>query len=474
MRAKGLVFFLAAFALVAAAMPGLSAAESGYVSVYSSWVNSGDIVPANGCYCTFTIANGSGSVRAHIQSPGYSDQEVTISPGNSYYYYDALRIYVVELNATQGRAMVDISKPSSTGSSSSSGTKIYCDTPGQKALAGDEVTFPIVIQNNDDDDHTYTLTATNDAGWSADFRYSGKSVYQIFVPASHSRTVDLVVETSYTTGVGEKHVTASADDSSVSLAVQITSVNSSVTVSTKVGSVIASIGDKVYYDVALDNLQSSDRNYRLAVAGLPENWYYRFVDARGSTNEMAEVVVPASSARSIVLEIVPPYHVEEGDYAFTAVVTTPDGVEITKDLALRLKGGISMAMSSDKLAYSSKPGQAFAIKVYVTNDGTGGALTNVYPDVEAPTGWTVNATPAAINSIRAGETQVFEVGLVPPANIVASDYSVNVNVKSDQAQSSSEYRITITTDSYVPYIGAAIIVAILAGLLIVYRKFGRR
>jgi uncharacterized membrane protein len=473
MRAKSLIFFLAAFALVAAALPGLSVADSGYVPVYSNWVNSGDIVPANGCYCTFTIANGSGSVRAHIQSPGYSDQEVTISPGNSYFYYDALRIYVVELNSTD-RALVDISKPASTGSSSSSGTKIYCDTPGQKALAGDKVTFPIVIKNNDEDDRTYTLTSSTDAGWSSEFRYNGKSVYQIYVPAAQSRTVDLVVETSYTTGVGEKHITASADDYSVSLAVQITSVNSSVTVSTKVGSVIASIGDKVYYDVTLDNLQSSDRNYRLAVAGLPANWYYRFVDARGSTNEMAEVVVPASSARSVVLEIVPPYNVAEGDYGFTAVVTTPDSVEITKYLALKLKGGISMAMSSDKLAYSSKPGQAFAIKVYVTNDGTGGALTNVYPDVEAPSGWTVESTPAAISSIRAGETQAFEVSVVPPANIVASDYSVKVNVKSDQAKSSSEYRITITTDSYVPYIGGAIIVAILAGLLIVYRKFGRR
>jgi uncharacterized membrane protein len=471
MRARHFFLFLVVAILVAAALPGLATAA--YSSVWSGYVGNGDIKSVNDCNIIFTISNQSPSVKVEVQSIGYPAETVVIAPGNSYFYYDALLISVVQLDMNASKAYVDIAKPTAAAASSQTGTKIYCDTPGQLALAGDTVTFPVVIQNNDAD-RTYTLSATNDAGWTTTFQYNGRDIYQIYVPQSQSRTVNLVVHTSYTSTVGEKHITAKADDNSVGLAVSITSVNSSAGVSTKVSSVIAAIGEKIYYDVSINNLQAQDNNYKVSVTGLPDGWYYRYVETRGSTSEMAEVVVPASSTKNVVLEIVPLLSASQGDYNFTASVTTPDGVVISKDLALKLKGSVSMSVSSDKLAYSSKPGQAFSIRIYVTNDGQGDALTNVYPDVSAPSGWTVNATPSMINSIKAGETQVFTVTVQPPGNIVASDYDVKVTMKSDQAQSASDYRITISTDSYVPYIAVALVLAVVAGLGIIYRKYGRR
>lgn len=467
-------FILALVALlVTAALPTITLADSSYVSVYSNWVSNGAIVPANGCSVIFALTNGSGSVHVEVQSPSYTTQDVTISPGNTYYYYDALLITVVKMDDTTGKAWVDIAKPTTTSGTTQTGTKVYCDTPGQLALAGDTVTFPVVIQNYDAD-HTYTLSASNDAGWTTSFQYNGRNIYQLFVPQGQSRTVNLLAQTSYSTPVGEKHVTAKADSNSLSLGVTITSANSSAQVSTQVSSVIAALGGNIYYDLSIQNTQAQDNDYKLSVTGLPDNWYYRYVAARSSTDEMSEAVVPAATTKNLVLQILPPLSAQQGDYNFTAVVTTPDGVSIQKDLTLKLKGAANMAISSDQLAYSSKPGQAFNIKVYVTNSGQGDALANVYPDISAPTGWTVNTTPSMVNSIKAGETQVFTVSVVPPANIVASDYDVKINMKSDQAQSSSDYRITISTDSYIPYIGVGIVLLIVASLGIMYRKYGRR
>lgn len=444
----------------------------GYTTIYGGWVDSGKTIQAGQSFVTFEVYNGS-SVHATVQSPDYPSGDVNIPKGNSYYYYDALRIYVAEVNGTQ--AMVDISKPSTSGSSQSAvGTKIWCDIPGQQALGGDTVTFPISIQNNNAGDQTYTLSASGVSGWGSGFQYSGKDVYQIYVPASQTRVVNLVVQTSYSSTVGEKSITVSANGATTDVQVDITSVNQTVDVSTKVDSMIASIGDKIYYDFSLQNLQSQQNNYKLAVTGLPDNWYYRFVETRGSTDEMAETIVPASSTKSLVLEIVPPYSVEVGNYNFTAVITTPDNQTIKQGLTLQLKSGTSMSVTSDKLAYTSSPGGTFNINVYVTNSGKGGALTNVYPDITAPSGWIVSSSPNMTNSIKAGETQQFTVTVQSPGNIVASDYAVNVNVKSDQAQSASDYRITIATSSYIPYIGGAIILLVGIGLVFMYRKYGRR
>jgi uncharacterized membrane protein len=472
MKMKDLLLPMLAICLIVA-ISATALADTGYTSLFGGWVDNGMTRQANDCFVTFGISNGS-YVHVSVQSPDYPAGDTYVPTGNAYYYYDAIRIYVADVNYNTSQALVDISKPTTSGSSSATGTKIWCDTPGQNALGGDAVTFPITIQNNNAGDKTYSLSASSGTGWALSFQYSGKNVYQLYVPSAQTRTVNLVAQTAYDSTIGEKTISVSTGDAGMDVHVDITSINQSAGVSSQVSSLIAGIGDKVFYSFSVQNLQSQQNNYKLAVEGLPDNWYYQYLDSQASTSQMAEVAVPAQATKNFVLQILPPVSVTAGDYNFTAVITTPDNVTIRQPLTLKLTSSVSMGVNSDKLAYTSQPGQTFDIKVYVSNTGSGGALTNVHPDITAPSGWVVSSSPAKVNSIKAGETQAFTVSVQSPGNIVASDYDVKVNVKSDQAQSSSDYRITITTSSIIPYVGGGIILVVLVGLVFLYRKYGRR
>ncbi|WP_424358999.1 NEW3 domain-containing protein [Methanocella sp. MCL-LM] len=459
--------------LLPATAPALAAEE--YTSIRSGSVASGEIVTIDGYFIKFDILNGSNAARVNIRSAGYAEMNYTIIENQYCIYYSGLKVYIADINESSGTIMMDILKPTSGGSSGpSSGTSLSCSTPGQTALAGDKVVFPIVIQNNNNEDKTYTLSATSGTGWSLRFTSGDKGIYKVFVPKMQSSTVNLEVSTNAATGVGEKKITATVDDKNIDLYVHITSINQSAEVTTKVTSKIASIGDKIYYDVRIKNLQSKENIYKLSATGLPENWYFRYKEDISSIEEMAEVVIPAAGEKNLLLEIVPPNSVATGDYNFKAVVTTPEAQQIEKDLMLRLKSSVDMSMTSSKLGYSAKPGEAFNIDVYITNTGNGAALTNVGLETKAPEGWLVQVTPNSTNSIKAGQTQTFRVKVTPPGNIVASDYDITIKAKSDQATKEKDYRITITVDSYIPYIGGAIIVLVVAGLFIVYRKYGRR
>jgi uncharacterized membrane protein len=451
-----------------------AAASEDYRTVQSNYrVHSGQIEAVDGCYMTFNVTNGSSSVHVTYNGPGYPYEEVNIPEGQTDYYQNKLRIYVARVD--NDTAIVDIAEFVSSGDGTpSSGTRVYCDIPGQTALGGDVVSFPLVIQNNDQSDHTYELSAFSDISWKAWFEYGGKGIYKLFVPGKQSKTIDLKVQTWGNTPVGEKKVWAYVGDTRVEVFVDITSANQSADVSYKVTSKIAYIGDKITYDLHIMNVQARENLYTLAVTGLPDNWYYRFKESATSTEEMAEVIVPASSGKDLVLEVVPPYSVGTGNYNFTAAVTTPDGVAIKKDLTLNLKSGTGMRVDSSRFAYEAKPGEAFNIVVYVYNTGQGSALTNVYLETTAPQGWLIQTSPNRTNSIKAGESQAFTMAVQPPGNIVASDYEVNVKVKSDQAEQEKDYRITIKTDSIIPYLGVGIIVLVVAGLFLIYRKYGRR
>ncbi len=451
-------------------------ATEGYTSIRSGTIESGTTISTDSptvCFVRFDMINGSKSVHVNVKSEGYAQQNYTFVENQGWNYFDVLRIYVAEIN--NNTITYELLKPTSGGSSgSSSGTILNCNIPGQTALAGDKVVFPITIQNNNNEDKTYTLSATSGTGWSLRFTSGSNGIYKVFVPKTQSTTVNLEVLTNAATGVGEKKVTATVDDKNIDLYVQITSINQSAEVSTKVTSKIASIGDKIYYDIWTKNLQAKENIYKLSVTGLPDNWYYRYKESTGSIEEMAETVIPAAGEKSLVLEIVPPSSVQTGDYNFTAVVTTPDGQQISKDLILRLKSSVDMSMTSSKLGYSAKPGEAFNIDVYITNTGNGASLTNVGLETQAPEGWLVQVSPNSTNSIKAGQTQTFRVKVTPPGNIVASDYDITIKAKSDQATKEKDYRITITVDSYIPYIGGAIILIVAGALFLVYRKYGRR
>ncbi len=458
---------LAIFLLAGAIQP--PALSENYASVFSDLVTDSKTVQANGCIVGISIANG--SLRAHVSCPDYSADDVTIPAGHTYYYHNVLRIFVDSVNGNSAYVAID---KTDFAAQASTGTNAYCELPAQTALGGDVVSFPLVIHNNERADHVYSLSAFSDVSWKTWFDYGGKGIYKINVPASQSKTIDLKVQTWGNTSVGEKKVVAYVDNIRLEVYVKITNANQSADVSAKVSSKIAYIGDKVTYDIGIKNLQAGENHYKLAVTGLPDNWYARFKETAASAQEIDEAVVPAASTKDLVLEVAPPYSVAPGDYGLTAIVTGPDGLNMYKNLTLTLKSGGGMSVRTPKLAYDAAPGQTFSINLYVSNDGQGTALTNVYVETKAPDGWIVQVAPNQTNSIKAGDTQTFTLSVQPPGNIVASDYELNAVVKSDQAQSAKDFRITVKADSIIPYLGGGIIVLVLVGLVVMYRKYGRR
>jgi len=410
-----------------------------------------------------------------VVAVSYKNKVRTVTPGNSMDFYDIIRIFVVEVNRSTDRVYMDISAPAQSSiAPAQSGTALTCTVPGQKALGGDSVTFPIAIQNNDRDGHTYSLSASSDAGWGLSFLSGGKNVYKVYVPGQQSLTVDLTVQTSAATGIGEKKVTARVDSNPIDLYVDVTSVNHTTDVSAKYSSVVASVGDKILYELHIRNSRPAESDYRLAMTDLPSGWFYRFKEDAASTAEISETIVAAGAVKTVALEIMPPYSVSPGDYAFTATVTSPDNDVITKSLALKLKSGADMIVSTPRLSYDAKPGETFEVDLYVNNAGRGVALTNVIAETTAPSGWLVTVSPNLTASIAAGTSGTIRVKIQPPGNIVASDYPVSIKVKSDQGAKNFDYTIKVSTESYIPYIGAGIIIVVVVGLFLAVRKFGRR
>jgi len=244
-------------------------------------------------------------------------------------------------------------------------------------------------------------------------------------------------------------------------------------VSSNVPSKTANIGANPKYQVSIHNIGKMDDTYGLFVKGLPEGWYARFRESDGSNNDISSIFIPSSDEKTLFIEFVPPYDVKVGEYKFIAVVSSSND-QFYLNLNLSLKGSYMISLYPEKLMYNVYKGDTISTDLRVSNSGLGGTITLIKPEISAPEGWGARVSPKEVTSMGPGDSEVFLIKITPPVDIATDDYRVTINVKSDQLEESVDYRIVVRDTSNIPLYGLLIVIAALASLFVMFRKYGRR
>lgn len=244
-------------------------------------------------------------------------------------------------------------------------------------------------------------------------------------------------------------------------------------VSVKSPSKTVMVGKNPVYEFEIKNVGKCDDTYRLIFQGLPDRWYARYKESAAGTEEIAEIFIKSGDAKTLYLEFVPPYNVETGEYDFTSIVESSTR-SYEQNLTLKLRGSHDMLVYSSRYRYEVNKGDTVSFDVSVSNRGSGGSLTNISVGVSASEGWSADVTPKSVASLKPGDRRTFTIKVVPPADIVASDYKLSVKVKSEQVEKEDEFIIELKEQSNIAIYGVAILVVVIVGLWYMFRKYGRR
>ncbi len=236
---------------------------------------------------------------------------------------------------------------------------------------------------------------------------------------------------------------------------------------------MAAIGSNPQYEMILKNAGRNDDTYVLSVLGLPEQWYARFKESSTAAEEVSEIYIPSGEEKTLYLDFIPPYSVGVGEYNFTAVIDSA-ARQYEENLTLRLRGSYTMRTYAKSYRHDINRGETLTFDMTISNAGVGGALTNIGVNMSAPQGWRATVDPATVASLEPGERATVQVTVIPPADIVAGEYKVVAQVKSDQAEGEDEYRIVVEEQSYVAILGLLVMAGVVAGLWYMFKKYGRR
>lgn len=340
---------------------------------------------------------------------------------------------------------------------------------------GGEATFPLTVLSPQPERVDLTVSTAPD-GFRTAIRGNGSIVGSVFTGSDPAPELELRVTVPDGTAPGTYQVVvdATAQDGSAQLPVDLVVSDASagsVSMTTDFPALRGDSSKTFQFNLRLANDTSQELTFALAGTG-PDGWTVDVVPT--GQDQAANAVVAAGAKQNIKVTVDPAAFADAGQYGITVVADagqqkaeTPLLVELTGSYAATLTAG------DGRLNTTATAGNATTYGVVVTNTGTA-PLADLKLSGTAPTGWKVEWDTDTIAEIPVGGTATANAIITPSGNAVAGDYVVTLSVKNDQVNQSIQVRTTVETSTMFGYIAIGLIVLVIVGLFLVFRRYGRR
>ena len=347
--------------------------------------------------------------------------------------------------------------------------------PSIEVDPGGEARFPLSVTSPTPERVDLAVTSVPE-GFKASLRGGGAIVASVFTGATPP-ALELRVTAPDTAVAGSYKVvlTATAADGSVELPLDLVIADTSggaVSLTTDFPDLRGDSSATFQFNLSLDNETSQELTFVLEGTG-PDGWDVTVVLA--SQAQAATAVVAAGDKANIKVTVKPALGAIAGEYP-VLVTATAGSYSPTAPLRVELTGSYAMTLTAPdgRLNTTVTGGSSSTYAVAVQNDGTA-PLTGVTLSATAPVNWKVTFDTPTIDSIPVDGTATGTATITPASNAVSGDYVITFTAKSDQVTNKTmQVRTTVETSSLWGFVGIALIVLVLIGLFLVFRRYGRR
>ncbi len=357
------------------------------------------------------------------------------------------------------------------------GLSISTSFPGLSVNAGKDVTFSVKVQNNSSSAENVALSVTSiPDGWTSKFTGAGSPITRVYVDAGESQNVSFIATIPAKTKEGTYKIMLSAvgdNGATDTLELELNVTEQEITqskFSSQYPKLQGSSTATFSFPVDLVNNSLDAQSYSLS-ASAPEGWQTSFM---ASSKQIASLTIDAGSSQNLTVNITPPQNVTAGEYTISCSAVSANET-LKTDLTVVITGTYSMTLSTPTglLTADAYAGKVSDLTLSITNTGSAD-LENVALQAVAPTNWSVTFDEDTIDVLPAGETKQVVAHIKASSDAIAGDYAVSLKASTDETSSQCDIRVAVKTSTVWGIVGVVIILALIAGLVYLFRKFGRR
>lgn len=367
------------------------------------------------------------------------------------------------------------------------GTEVIFSTdyPGVTMKPGATGTFSLYLTNAGSDETTVELSAKDlPEGWEGAFKGSSNEVSMVHIGAmqtkedspslSYSLTIpEDTPEETYTITLNAK---SQEVDEDLPLIVKVDAEEKSVgegSFTTDYAEQEGTAGTKFSYTATLTNNGPENQTYALAASGAPEGWSVTFTpsDAGSATSS---VPVDAGASTTISVAVTPAQNVTAGDYELNLTASSAaETLELPVTVRITGSYGLTASTPTGNLAVKSYAGETQDVTIVLENTGNID-LNNVALSAQASTDWKAEFDRSSVDSIPAGESAEVTLHITPASSSVLGDYVTVVTASNDAVSAECDLRVSVQNHTAWGAVAVGIIAALVIGLALIIRKFGRR
>ena len=240
------------------------------------------------------------------------------------------------------------------------------------------------------------------------------------------------------------------------------------------------------FDVKLQYTGGEEPRYFDLHAEGPSGWLVEIRPTAQAMNPIADIRLdPARTyPETVVIFAMAPYWQlpKPGDYTIKMEVASGE-IKGSTELTARITAtyDFTYETTSGRLNIRATAGKESPFSITITNTGTD-TLDKVTFSSTKPSGiageeWSITFKPDKIESLDPLDKQEVEVTVKPPPKTIAGDYMTTLSFTTEPETwkvGELNVRVTVGTSTKWGWVGAGIVVAVIAGLVIGFRQLGRR
>ena len=236
-------------------------------------------------------------------------------------------------------------------------------------------------------------------------------------------------------------------------------------------------GTSIQFNIDLTNDGKTDRTFELIQKGVPQLWTTS-VEPAYEKKQISTISLKAAETKGINIILTPPDRQSPGAFPFT-FQSRSGAIQETLELTVEVTGSydISVTTPTGRLNADAVSGQESVMTLWVVNTGTAD-VRNISFSSTKPEGWDIKFEPDKIDALapyrEPKDIKEVQVKIKAPDKTIAGDYVISLNAMGERSSSTKDIRITVSTPTKWGAVGVGIVVVVIAGLVGVFLRLGRR
>lgn len=348
----------------------------------------------------------------------------------------------------------------------------------------EDVSVDMVVRNGGRRGETIDLSITSiPKGWKAWFKTYSFKVGGVYVESDSTKNVSLKAEPEEGTGPGKYifPIEAWSRDGELTCSSELVITvegkkeekkDKGINITTSYPVLKGPTDAKFEFSLDVENKTEKEAIFNLAYEG-PKNWDVNFKPSY-EDKYFSSLRIKEDQSQSMALEVKPYILAEPGEYPIKVKVSSDKAKgEVSLTVVLTGTYKLEAATADGLLSLNTYQGKNANMSFFVKNNGSA-AQNNIRFLTFKPENWKVEFSPEKIETLPPGELNQVEMKITPADQALVGDYSVGVNVEGEKSTKNLEFRVTVRASTAWGWIGILIIVGVVAGLVFLFVRMGRR